>query len=692
MDAGFPIDALPGELASRYRALALLGEGTFGCVVEAQDLELDRVVAVKLLKDPLAEAKLAERFRREAVTTARLRHRNVVLLLDFGLTQDLRPYLVYERIPGSDLRTALQSGREFLPQDVRAISIQLAEALAAAHDLGIVHRDVKPENVLLRGPADPVLCDFGLARDQAHDTRTFTTRGVLVGTPCYLAPEMWRGAPATASSDQFSLAATLYELAYRRRLVKPSYVTRFLAADEAPLEFQLSSEERRRDPVLAELLERAASVDPRKRLPGLRSLSERLRRANDQLSRSTTGILAPVVSQAQPVVAPDLEASRSFATRVALSAILACGLAAAALLFVSREIVPAAPGATGSPRDRDLVGRVGRELDDLVRVHLLHGDTAPDSSSWDHVQEIHARLLDPILPLKWKRLLEGVELLLDSRVADRSPEARRVLREASLVWGTHVLRDVQRLETLSREFMLLDKVSARHPDPGGLFQAGRAQWNDIAASTAAFVDRRIATGGLGHEMELLVLASLSYHLDSSHTPALVEAVYSRVIHGFPGRRHLDLEAVQAELLDHVFDLGHLPCEVRRRVVRGMVRRLLAEPSPLALPDRVALLSVYARELVRLASLCRQAPDPVDFEDLEESLRTLEHLLEPSLADPIHEATHKIPSLLRRHLFDPPPTLARALERVQRLRDRTHGMVTCEDAEASSGPGPGSAPR
>jgi eukaryotic-like serine/threonine-protein kinase len=202
-----------GELiAGRYRLVSRLGSGAMGVVWQAQDERLHRTVAIKqlLLPGRLSEREAEQATRRamrEGRITARLHHRNAIAVYDV-VEHEGQPCLIMEYLASRSLATVLSQQGVLPPEKVASIGSQIASALAAAHQVGIVHRDIKPGNVLLADDGTVKITDFGVSR--AVGDVTVTATGMLTGTPAYLAPEVARGNSAGFSSDVFSLGATLY--------------------------------------------------------------------------------------------------------------------------------------------------------------------------------------------------------------------------------------------------------------------------------------------------------------------------------------------------------------------------------------------------------------------------------------------------------------------------------------------------
>ncbi|WP_264844660.1 Stk1 family PASTA domain-containing Ser/Thr kinase [Caldinitratiruptor microaerophilus] len=197
-------------LGGRYRVLDKVGGGGMAVVYRAQDLFLNRPVAVKVLQPQYAaDEEFVRRFRREAQAAASLSHPNVVSVYDVGHQDDLH-YIVMELVEGETLKHRIQTHGPLPPDEAARITVGILDALAHAHGHRIVHRDIKPHNILLTRDGRVKVTDFGIARAVSHDTVTNT--GSLLGSAHYFSPEMARGWPADEKSDLYSLGVVLYEM------------------------------------------------------------------------------------------------------------------------------------------------------------------------------------------------------------------------------------------------------------------------------------------------------------------------------------------------------------------------------------------------------------------------------------------------------------------------------------------------
>ncbi|MBA3871856.1 MAG: serine/threonine protein kinase [Anaerolineae bacterium] len=205
------MDALIGKRLGQYEILSKLGSGGMAHVYRARQTSVDRDVAVKVIRTDLTEdAAFTERFAREARTIASLSHLHILKVFDYGQQEGIA-YLVMELLEGGSLSTLIQkNGALALPTAARILK-QIAGALDYAHDKGIIHRDLKADNVLLDTAENAYLTDFGIAR-LLNDTSKMTQTGTIMGTPAYMAPELWTGAAADKRADIYALGVILYEM------------------------------------------------------------------------------------------------------------------------------------------------------------------------------------------------------------------------------------------------------------------------------------------------------------------------------------------------------------------------------------------------------------------------------------------------------------------------------------------------
>src|SRR6266540_1090402 len=202
---------MSGELiAGRYELEELVGKGGMSSVYRARDRLLERTVAIKLLHEHYSrDEDYVERFRREARAAARLSHPNIVTVIDRGQA-DGRQFIVFEYVDGQNLKQLVERQGRLPVRTTLELGVEIGRALAFAHDAGLVHRDVKPQNVLL-GNGDVKVTDFGIAR--SLDVKSgLTETGTVLGTSEYIAPEQASGRPVDALSDVYSLGIVLWEL------------------------------------------------------------------------------------------------------------------------------------------------------------------------------------------------------------------------------------------------------------------------------------------------------------------------------------------------------------------------------------------------------------------------------------------------------------------------------------------------
>ncbi len=214
-----------GAMVGGYRVEGPIGAGGMGAVYAAIEPTIGKRVAIKVLRRELAsDPRFSLRFEREAKAVGRVRHPAVVEVFAYGALEDGRPFFVMPLYPGKSVRETLDTRGPFAPTEAWRIAREVAEGLLAAHREGVLHRDLKPDNVLLvevpGRPLQPVVVDFGLAKLAAHDPsdpdaekeKDLTGTQGAMGTPAYMAPEQWWSRPATAQTDQYAFGALLFEL------------------------------------------------------------------------------------------------------------------------------------------------------------------------------------------------------------------------------------------------------------------------------------------------------------------------------------------------------------------------------------------------------------------------------------------------------------------------------------------------
>lgn len=284
----------------RYRVIRVLGEGAMGRVLLAHDPVLDREVALKHLRDDLRVPRevregLIVRMRHEARAAARVAHPNIVTLHDMCEDAELGLYLVFEYVEGPTLKDRLRDG-PLSPAQAARLARELGEALTLAHGAGVVHRDVKPENIILASTGGKV-ADFGIAR---IPDSTLTHQGGLMGTPAYSAPETFRAGKFSPESDQFSLAAVMYEAISGERAFPGDdavSVTAKIAHDHPePIGERLGL------PAIDEVLARGFSKRPEQRFPSCEAFALALARALDTSPVSSRG--APASLRGAPPAPP----------------------------------------------------------------------------------------------------------------------------------------------------------------------------------------------------------------------------------------------------------------------------------------------------------------------------------------------------------------------------------------------------
>jgi serine/threonine protein kinase len=407
------LSSLPHKIG-RYPVLRLLGRGAMGSVYLARDTELDRDVAIKTVRLPegLAEQEsFLVRFRNEAKAVGRLRHRSIVAVYDVGNDPESGPYLVFEYIEGATLKDILRSRGPLSPEQTVALAEQVGDALDAAHRAQIIHRDIKPDNLLVGKDGVVHLADFGVAR---VPDAALTREGQFLGTPCYGAPETLRGREAGPLSDQFSFAAVLYEAVSGTRAFPGNdavVVAHAVIHDDPKPLAGVPSE-------VDEVISRALSKQPEQRFERIAELVRGLR-----LAYARAGLLPSAdLGETLPALLanPRPPTARPARGRPPLWPIGLLLLAGAAALF---QLVPGASQsegeALGAGSDASATDLLGSVLMDPV------GDAAAGDAGESNAGSADADL-DGEVALDAIQLLSGFER--EERAKDALERAERALR------------------------------------------------------------------------------------------------------------------------------------------------------------------------------------------------------------------------------------------------------------------------
>ena len=555
-------DPLAGPLAAavadRYRIDRVLGTGGMATVYLVTDLKHDRPVALKVLSPDFAHALGVERFQREVRLAARMQHPHILSVFDSG---EVAGHLWYTMpyVEGESLRERLRRETRLPLADALRIADQAAQALGHAHAHGVIHRDVKPENLLLTSDGNTLVADFGIARPMATVDDRLTTTGLGIGTPLYMSPEQAMGERALdARTDIYSLGAVVYEMLAG----EPPYAG---PTAQAIVARQIGGEapdvRRLRPDVPASValaVRRALSAEPSDRFATARELADAL-----------TGGVA--------ITGPVRTLRRRFSTslRLAAAGILLVALAAFGWRLFDHRTTPAAPegnrvavlpftvhGGAGLATLRDgLVDLLSRDLDGAGDLHAVDATTVLSAARKDHVGDLDvdggqrlARRVGATRFLLGSVTAVGGEARVEARLYDGSSTPAAVISAAAATGDT------------TRIVALLDKVAADLL--AGRFRGSGDRMPQIAATTTqslgalrAFLDgeERLRSGDYAKALEPFQLA---VQLDTAfalahYRVALIGSVLERPTLVGPGiasaLRHEDRLAPRDRRLLGAFD-------------------------------------------------------------------------------------------------------------------------------------------
>jgi eukaryotic-like serine/threonine-protein kinase len=365
---------MPGEvIAERYEIEELVGTGGMSSVYRARDRLLERLVALKVLHPHYGDdEEYVERFRREARSVAQLSHPHIVTVIDRG-EDDGQQFIVFEYIDGENLKQLLARTGPLPTRRALELALEIADALAFAHEHGLVHRDVKPQNVLVSPDGDAKVTDFGIARslDVEHG---MTQTGTVLGTSNYLSPEQASGKPTTRSTDVYSLGVVVYELLTGD---VPFPGENFVAVAMKHLNEQPPDllEQRPDVPLrLAAAVDRALEKDPARRFPSMDQFAWELRQCLAELdapeAERTLITQSPVIRESAP---RRVRARRRRAPLYVLFALIAAAAIVAGVL-----------GLSGSKGDKkSSAGSGGGSVTQNVTLHGV-GDYDPQGTGSEH--------------------------------------------------------------------------------------------------------------------------------------------------------------------------------------------------------------------------------------------------------------------------------------------------------------------
>ncbi|MDT4959332.1 MAG: eukaryotic-like serine/threonine-protein kinase [Pseudonocardiales bacterium] len=360
-------------LGERYELGQVLGHGGVGTVYLARDVVLDRAVAVKLFRPDAAAADQADRYEREARLLAGLSHRGLVAVFDAGIDDSVpdepKPFLVMELVDGDTLATRVAEG-PIPAEQAAALGAQLATALAYVHGRGVVHRDVKPANILLTdgaagGPVTAKLTDFGIAR--LVDSTRMTMHGLTLGTPNYLSPEQVTGGEVGPPADVYALGLVLLECV-TGQVVYPGYgVEAAVVRLHRPPAFPPWL-----DPEFTRLLVAMTQPDPAHRpsaaqtASALSTLAVRAPESSaSRIAGAQTQVLPVVLAQGSTAPVPVVRARRSVGWAWVGAALVVVAALVVAVLIASHKT--SAPSTVRPPAYPSVPGQLGTHLQELQK-------------------------------------------------------------------------------------------------------------------------------------------------------------------------------------------------------------------------------------------------------------------------------------------------------------------------------------
>jgi eukaryotic-like serine/threonine-protein kinase len=326
-------------LADRYGILALLGQGGMGAVYKARDTELERFVALKLIRPDLASnPEILRRFKQELILAREVTHRNVIRIFDLGQAKGFK-FITMEYVEGRDLRAILREREKLPPEEAVRIIAQVCRALEAAHAAGVVHRDLKPQNIMLDAKDRVYVMDFGIAH--SLETPGMTQTGALMGTPEYMSPEQAKGIKVDPRSDLFSLGIIFYELLtgispYKADTALATLLKRTQERPQPPAEV---------DPTIpkavSDVVMKCLEIDRDQRFSTAREILEDLGEEMPTSVRTVAPTLPPLIPTPQAAeISPFVRYRTWIAAATAIVLLAALGMAYRSKIFPAKRAAP----------------------------------------------------------------------------------------------------------------------------------------------------------------------------------------------------------------------------------------------------------------------------------------------------------------------------------------------------------------
>jgi tetratricopeptide (TPR) repeat protein/predicted Ser/Thr protein kinase len=303
-------------LAERYEIIKLLGQGGMGAVYKAKDRELDRFVALKVIRPELAgHPSILQRFKQELLLARKITHRNIIRIYDLGVADGLR-FITMEFVEGQDLSNLLDGGHKYTPEETVKILRQVCAALEAAHSEGVVHRDLKPQNIMIGEGGRVCVMDFGLARSM--EAGGLTQAGAVMGTPAYMSPEQAKGMPADERSDLFSLGIIAYlmltgEIPFKADSALASMLLRTQGPPTPSVQLNPAIPQ-----PLSDIVQKSLAVDPKDRYQSATEFAK-------DLYDWQEGTLAKAIVTPRVVMMAESNTKKWIALAVACAVVLAAG-------------------------------------------------------------------------------------------------------------------------------------------------------------------------------------------------------------------------------------------------------------------------------------------------------------------------------------------------------------------------------